>query len=267
MRKRTLPVPGKLVLAAVMVASLGMVGVSYAAWTDTLNVTWNATTGLFNMIFAPDEHDSNYSASITDAAGRSADDLDGVTVQLADEGKSAELTFEQGLPLARLREGDLLKISYPLENGNGTFMNIKRYDPDFTKPWKTITMEPEVQSLVLNGQEYSVDESSAEAYAIPLQFEVFQSFSGEPDALAGNLYLRLTDESLERIQQLPQTLEFSAEALEAAKIETAAVNPAIAAAEGQNGILVAYTCSIPIGLDQNQADDGIIRAGEGATGT
>lgn len=257
MRKRTRPVSGKCILAASMAVGLCVVGVSYAAWSDKLQVTGNMTTGVFNMAFSQDVQ--TYTTDIVDSSGNPVKSLAGLEVRLSDQGKAVELAFTGGLPLSDLLKGRLLKVTFPLENEDGTFTNIKEYDLDLTAPWKTIEMEPQAESLVLDGQEYTVDESTA-AYAIPLQFEVFQSFSREADLLTGSLYFRLTDQSRSRIQNLPSVLEVPAAALE--KSQVGAADAEIAAA-GQDGVLVKYTCTVPVGLDQNDAADGIVPAGEG----
>jgi len=218
------------------------------------------TTGVLNMAFSQDIQ--TYTADIVDSADNTVETIAGVEVQLSDQGKVVELKFTNGVPLADLLEGDLLKVTFPLENEEGTVTNIRECDLNLTVPWKVVEMEPQAQSLVLNGREYAVDECTA-AYAIPLQFDVFQSFSREPDLLTGSLYFRMTDDSCESIQNLPQTLEVPAEVLEESQINTAVTNPEIAVAASQNGVLVEYTCMVPVGLDQSNAADGIIRAGEG----
>lgn len=260
MRKRKQPVSRKCILSASMAVSLCAVGISYAAWSDKLQVAGNMTTGVLNMAFSQDIQ--TYTADIVDSADNTVETIAGVEVQLSNEGKVVELAFTNGLPLADLLEGDLLKVSFPLENEEGTFTSIREYDLNLTVPWKTVEMEPQAQSLVLNGQEYTVDESTVE-FAIPLQFEVFQSFSREPDLLMGSLYFRLTDDSCESIQNLPQTLEVPAAVLEESRINTAVTNPEIAVVPSQDGVLVEYTCMVPVGLDQNHVAYGIIRAGEG----
>jgi len=260
MRKRKQPVSRKCILSASIAVSLCAVGISYAAWSDKLQVAGNMTTGVLNMAFSQDIQ--TYTADIVDSADNTVETIAGVEVQLSDQGKVVELKFTNGVPLADLLEGDLLKVTFPLENEEGTVTNIRECDLNLTVPWKVVEMEPQAQSLVLNGREYAVDECTA-AYAIPLQFDVFQSFSREPDLLTGSLYFRMTDDSCESIQNLPQTLEVPAEVLEESQINTAVTNPEIAVAASQNGVLVEYTCMVPVGLDQSNAADGIIRAGEG----
>ena len=262
MKKRTLPVPGKLVLAVAMAVSLGAVGISYAAWSGTLRSAEKLTTGTFRMVFSQQEQ--SYAAGIVDPSGNQVFPLTGLTVQRTEEGQSAAVTFPNGLPLDRLLEGDLLKLTFPLSAEEGTVTDVKRYEPDFTVPWKVVEMEPQALSLVLDGQEYDAGEDIREAYDVPLQFDVFRSVEGTADAMTGSLYFQLTEESRGRVQALPQTLEVSQAALDAGQMHTAAENPAAA---GGDGVLVVYTCSVPVGLDQYYPDGGVFRAGGGRSGT
>jgi len=259
MEKHGLTGLGKYILAVVVTASLGVIGISHASWSDPLQITGRVTTGIFDMAFSPDRQ--GYAASIVDAEGTQTHGLAGVEIQLNDQGKAVDVTFQNGLPLDRLLDGDMIKLSYPLTKGDQATVDIKQYEPDFTVPWKTVEMMPQLQSLILDGQEYTADLIPA-GYSVPLKLDVFQAFTRR----GGSLYFKLTDESRKNIRNLPQTVDLSRENLEAGRVDAAVMHPAIAAAGGRDGVLLVYTCTVQVGLDQNNADDSIINAGEGGVG-
>lgn len=259
MKKRALPVSGKALLAVAVAASLGVIGISYAAWSDTLHITQKLSTGMFQLAFSQDGQE--YAAAIVNAEGDLMEDLPGVEAESADKGTSVEVTFQNGLPLDQLLEGNMVKITCPLSKEDSVATDAKRYEADFTVPWKTVELAPQTQSLVLDGCIYTADAIPAE-YSAPLYFDVYRSFEGDEESLTGSLYFKLTDGSCRQIQKLPHTIKVSEETLEADRTDTGS-----AASDVQDGVLVVYTCTVPVGLDQNNAEDGIARVVREEAGT
>ncbi|WP_312280543.1 hypothetical protein [Oscillibacter sp.] len=247
MRTRGLRHSGKLLALMLLATSLTGVGATYAGGSNTLNIHGKLTTAVFDMAA---KASGEYRVSLVEPDGKTSVELGGVEAWTEEDGKSVEILFSEGIPADYLREGYALCLSVPLENGKGSFMNIRRYEPDFSNEWGQITLQAEEICLRLDGAVYLAEDGGSglgnllAAYNVPLKMAVYPSFEGEPDAMRGSLYLTLTEESLDVLAALPEKVEIPAET---------------------NGVLVRYRCEVPLVMDQSYEPDLIARAGEGGT--
>ncbi len=264
MRTHSLRRSGKLFTLMLLAASMTGVGVTYAGWSDTLTIQTKLTTAVFDMAA---KASGEYRVSLVEPGGRTSVELISVEARTEEDGKSVELLFPEGIPANYLRKGYALCLSVPLENGKGSFMNIRRYEPDFTNEWGQVTLQAEEVCLRLDGKIYLAEDggfglgSLLEAYDTPLKLAVYPSFEGEPDAMRGSLYLTLTEESLGALAGLPEEVEIPAEALELAP-QGSPVRAVGEESSETNGVLVRYRCEVPLVMDQSYEPDLIARVGE-----
>lgn len=267
MRTHSLRRSSKLFVLMLLAASMTGVGATYAGWSDTLNIHGKLTTAVFDMSA---KASGEYRVSLVEPGGRTAVELINVEARTEEDGKSVELLFSEGIPADYLREGYALCLSVPLENGKGSFMNIRRYEPDFSNERGQVTLQVEEICLRLNGTVYLAEDGGAglgnllQAYDAPLRLAIYPGFEGEPDAMRGSLYLTLTEESLGVLAALPEEVEIPAEMLELAP-QGSPVRAVGEETAETNGVLVRYRCEVPLVMDQSYEPDLIARAGEGET--
>ncbi len=237
-RRKKLPVAGwKIVLAILIAAGIATVGISYAKWTDNLQVTGRVTTGALDMVFQEDSPE-RYTVGIFDVKSSALKTFNNCKINIAGEGKSAEISFEGFLPLEELIAGKYLKFSYPIKSGKGTLNLLKQEEADFSEPCRTVIFKPLSHFAVLDGQKYAMDDLTAD-YALPLEFNVYRALECSKDKeYLGSVYLELTPESLELIAALPRILQ-----IPASELPDGEENP-------EGGVAVLYEAAIPIALDQ-----------------
>ncbi|WP_185967556.1 SipW-dependent-type signal peptide-containing protein [Clostridium sp. HBUAS56010] len=218
---------------------LGIMGGTYAVWTDTTSVTGSATTGIFDMIVGEEDR----AACLVDEAGSVIEIPDqSVSYELTNDKKGIRVSFEGGIP-AQLLEGNYIKFEFSMEKKEGsTFEDLKPKEADFQIPDFEVSMEASHISLQISGKDHKFEEQ--DLYKNPLRFYVFQEIWKETDQLKGSLYMKLTDESQELVTDLIQsykTVELSAEEAEEAE-------------DFDAGIAVTYQCEIPFYLSQNMGE-------------
>lgn len=265
MRARSLWRGGKWAAPMILAAAMTGLGATYAGWSDTLHVAGELTTGAFDMAADPS---GEYQVSLVTPEGRAFAELPGVEARTEEDGKSVELSFSAGLPARYLRDGYYLRLSVPIENGGGTFTNIRRYEPDFSKERSRIPLRVEEICLLADGAVYfAADGAGGLGAALsdfdrPLELAVYPSFEGEPDSMRGNLYLGLTEESLQQLAAFPEELRLSAEDLDLA-LRGRPVQLLKAEDPETTGVLVRYRCEVSLDMDQSHEPDLIARGGEG----
>lgn len=133
--KKKFSIAGWRIVLTILIASLATVGISYAAWSDTLNVIGKVTTGAFDMVFQDDME--QYTVSIVNGEGSSIRIIDpwDYDLDIVNDGKKAEISFSGPLPLDLLAEGYYMQFTYPIISGKGTVTQVKQYQPDFSEPW------------------------------------------------------------------------------------------------------------------------------------
>lgn len=249
MKRKRLPAAERLLLIVILGVGLCALGTTYAAWTSGLNIRTNLQTGIFNMIF-PDSAIGDYYVWITDEEGSPIEELD-VELSVSKDGKQADLTFNSGLPVELLAQGYYIKVGYPLEQAvNNTISAVELVEPVLDESGEEVRMKAKSGFLMAGGTPYGL-EKILKPFMIPLKFHTYKGVEGEEGALRGYLFLKLTEESLKDMDDMPEAIELDAEALEESMDEQMDFIEWTAAAE--NGAVIVYTCELPLYLDQNGA--------------
>lgn len=241
MRIKRMMIIYKLLLVCTMALGLGIMGGTYAVWTDSVTVAGNLTTGVFDMLFQDQEptvHLVDDRDCVIEIPGN------GMRYELMDGKKGVRIFLEGSLP-AELLEGNYIRIQFSMDkNHNGTFADPGLKEVDFQSPELQVSMNAAVVSLVADGNVYECTDLPEE-YEEPLVFNVFKRIWREGEELNGSLYLGLTEESSSLVAQLtgsPPSMEVNLE------------DPRGETDQGDWGILTEYQCEIPFYLDQSGMD-------------
>lgn len=247
---------GKLLLTG-MAISLCVMGSCYAMWTDSLQVRTKMVTALFDLVFSEGK---SCQTALTDAAGEVQEEAE-AEWQIGEDGKTAEISFPNGIPAAFLSNEHYLKISYTMEpSGEHGLWGAAETEAELECPAEIIEMEPEQVTLLWNGTGYGAEEL-CEEFAVPLECYVSGETERDGEYLQGAVYLWLTDRSVQRLEQLPEVLEVTEEEL-AGLCETDHEweVPEISGGKEQivssdSGIVVLYSCRVPLYFDQAQSEE------------
>lgn len=256
---------GKWIALMLLAVAMTALGATYAGWTDALHIRGRLTTASFDMAASPE---GEYRVGLVRPDGRLEKSVT-VEARTGADGKSVELSFPGGLPAAELGEGYFLCLSVPIENGGGSFMNIRRYEPDFSRERGRVTLYPQEALAQLEGTAYLAENrgdalsGALAAFLRPLELTVHPAFEGAPEAMRGTLYLALTEDSRAQLAALPRELELPAEVLEFASQETPVGLFGLEETTA-DGVAVRYRCEVPLAMDQSDDPEQIAWAGEEA---
>lgn len=260
MRRRFLTTK-KVFLALILLTGFSGMGMTYSAWTAGGVITSSLNTGKFSMIF-PERNRGNYAFAIADGEGNLLEELD-ADVLVEEDGKKAEIQFRSGLPMELLAEGNYIRIEYPLEPAaDGTLTAIEITDADLDSDGERIRMDAKSGALVVDGNILE-DSAVLEPFLTPLEFHVYRETVEEPGLLSGTLLLRLTEESLQHVREIPETIELGADFLEeagAGELFVDGVWEGSKETAESYGVVVTYTCDITFYLNQKEA--GMEKSGE-----
>ncbi len=249
MRKRGLSAAEKLLLGLVLGVGLCALGITYAAWTANLNIRTYFGTGMFNMIF-PDSEEGDYYVWLTDENGSPLENLETELI-VSEDGKQADLTFGSGLPVELLAQGYYIKVVYPLKQAeNNTINKVEPVNPDLDDTGEEVQMKAESGMLMVDGTPYGLEEI-LEPFMIPLKFYAYTGVEEDEGELRGYLYLKLMEESLSAIHDMPEAIELETEALEESMSDWAELVSLSENAE--NSVVITYSCELPLYLDQKGA--------------
>lgn len=253
MRRRFLTTK-KVFLALIFLTGFGGMGMTYSAWTASGVITSGLNTGKFSMIF-PEPDGGNYTFAIADGEGNLLEELD-ADVLVEEDGKKAGIRFRSGLPVELLAEGNYIRIEYPLEPAaDATLTAIEITEADLEGEGERIRMDAKSGALVMDGNILE-DSTALEPFLVPLEFYVYRETAKEPGVLSGTMLLRLTEESLQQVSGMPETVELGAEDLEEAGSDGLFVDE-VWEGSGETaepyGVVVTYTCEITFYLNQKEA--------------
>jgi hypothetical protein len=226
--------PEKLLPGAVLTLCLAVVGTGYAYWNGNLRVEEKFSTGEFDCTFSE-------TGSVT-AEIRTADrtETEEVPVQVTTDavGKSAALTFPEGVPEAFLNGEKELCIRCPIaEKG----VKVKTGEPDFTKEGEKVTLTPEAVYLALPEGIYTLETPDAR-FMTERTAELYQSAEEIDGTLYACLYLRAAKEIAP--VELPEQLAVTEEQLTALPLADCDFP--------ENGIWVSYAFETDLLLEQAQ---------------
>ena len=238
------------VLLAIMAVGLSIMGISYAAWTDDLSILGNVTFGNFTMSFQ--ENSGQYTAKIVDTMSLTAQNLESIECEarIGRDGRTAELIFSRGLPLNLLMEGRYLQITCPVTPANGSVTPSTLQAGGAAAPRRTVDFIPTESLMVIDHIGYIATQWT-EGFAIPLSFELHQAINNQNSNQSrtqnqgdaeGVVWLALSAESVAAVSSLPDMMEIPYSLLDEAEC--------VPVQDNDNGIRVAYRCTIPVMIEQ-----------------
>lgn len=242
----------KLIIVLAMVAGMVTVGATYAVWNSSLNIDANITTGNMNILFRDHVHEK-YQASLVDTRDREKAKVNAKFV-MEEQGKKMKISFKTGLPLADLMRGYLIKIEFPLAFAPDSTVNmLAEREVDFRKEGELVEMKCN-NVMVLSGLElYSIDVLE-ENFRQDLKFDLYYTVSSEnepeKDEMTGTILLKLRDESIRALQNLPQTFTFKQSDLQQLTILTEEERTEFQ----QDGIVASYMCELPFYVEQKNVE-------------
>jgi len=243
----------KLIIVLAMVAGMVTVGATYAVWNAGLNIDANITTGNMDIRFR-DQVREKYQASLVDIRGVEKAKVDAEFV-LEEEGEKMKVSFKTGLPLTNLMEGDLIKIDFPLAFAPDSTVNmLAEREVDFRKEGELVEMECD-KVMVLSGLDlYSTDVLKENFKKQDLKFDLYYTVNSEnepeKDEMTGTILLKLRDESIQSLQNLPQTLSLKQSDLQ----KLATLTEEERAEFQQDGIVASYMCKLPFYVEQKNVE-------------
>lgn len=241
-RKNRIPTK-RFFIFLILLSSMFMLGVSYAAWTSRLQITSQVTTGNFNLLFA-DKLSGNYSIALVNEYNQIIEELD-TDIEFLEKEKKLKLLFQSGLPVEELLVGNRIKIDFSLTAADdNSITGIKKISPDFDNPSEFVEFTVMDGALVKDEIFYSLPPETG--FEKSLDFEVYRELNPESNQLHGCIFLQLTPESMELINQFPKTLtpaELERHPLESEQFANVNI---------QNGILIIYSCDIPFSVEQQE---------------
>jgi len=240
--------------AVMLVLIIGMcgLGVGYGAWTDNLSINTFVSSGSFAVAF---DQDRPYSVQVMEISGATVDDPTGaneIDCILEKDGRQARISFNGALLLDELVSGDrFLTLQYPLTIGeNSTIKSVTPYQADLTLPsQERVEFTPVSSQLIADGEEYALPDV-LEELNVPLFWDVYRQVETDNDQITGTIFLKLSDESIDALQN-PTELSIDAAELS----EELAKH--IALSEGEtSGLLQAeidtnYSFSLALYIEQS----------------
>lgn len=259
----------RAVLCAVLFLGLTFAGVTYAGWSHRLTVTGNAGTGILDVVYSGE---SACLVSVVDGEGEETREAEAGIAAVSDGGKNVEVTFP--LPVAAmtlLEEPDrMIKLVCPVKVGEESTVNaVEQEAVDFTlEPAGEVSLEPVQIFLTSEDAEdaYEIPADEASGFDIPLKFDVFRGTEEQNGVFYGAIYLRLKDETRNRMGEMPEELFFEAEDVPEELLD-ALEELAGDESDGDGSysldlqITVAYRCTLPLYIGQGY-DDSLSLNGE-----
>lgn len=238
----------KLYIFGALLVGLSGLGFTYAKWHASLFAEAKVTSGVMDVLFAEQEHE-NYGVSVADIDGN---DISLIEAEFKADNKEVEILFNEGLPINQLIEGKLLKLKFPVspsDDSTVTKLNYTKFDP--SKEGEILELNAEKAILVNAGTGYYLGESEG-LFTEPLKFEIYKVLSDNKEKEeedVGQIYLKLQEESLEKLATLPTDLKMkSDELVEYTDLE---LNEQDFITKAGNGVVVTYSLEIPFDIWQN----------------
>lgn len=236
---------GKLCAFLIIFSGLSAIGFTYANWHSSLFAEAKVTSGVMDIIFAG-HADEKYSVSVTDTYGNN---IIPVNSEFNINDKEMEISFKEGLPINQLMEGKLLKLEFLLTpSKDSTVIRLSHRKLDPSKEGEILELKAEKAVLVNEGTGYFLGENE-EQFLEPLKFEVYKALIGDNEDEVGQIYLKLQNESIEKLKNLPTDISIkSDELIEHADLdlkERELINTI------GNGVVVTYSLEIPFSILQD----------------
>lgn len=245
MRRRRNRFLSKFFIFFMLFLSLSVMGFTYANWHSSLFVETKLTSGVMDVLF-PKQKEEKYSVFITDIDGNDPVLLE---AEFNVKDKEMEISFNEGLPINQLTEGKLLKLEFPVSPSSEstvTSLNYTKFDP--LNIGEDLELKAQKALLVKEGTGYFLGDNEA-LFTEPLKFELYKALSDNKENAGGQIYLRLQEESVEKIKALPTDLKINSEDLiEYTDLDLKERN--LISTIG-NGVVVTYSLEIPFEVEQS----------------
>lgn len=257
MKKRKSRITTKrLILFLTMTFALTTIGVSYAAWNSELRIGSTLTTDQMNVIFQKQPKEK-YKITLVDPNDAVVLPVD-AKIEWKDDDKIAEIIFEKGLPMKELCAGKRIKLEVPLKGKEDSLSLFQEKEVDFNKPEEEkISVKAERGILAVGSQLYEIPDRDISGnplrsvYMQDLQCNLYRGLMTREHENTGILYLELTAESIQKVEKYPQTVWVGDAAL-VNYSETSHAGEKIAK-ETEDGIVITYSCEIPVFVDQKES--------------
>lgn len=241
----------KFLIISVLMAGMVTVGASYATWNSGLSIDAKINTGSMDVLFR-DFVQEKYRASLVDVDGKEKVKLN-ADFLMEEQGKKMRVSFKTGLPLTELVQGDLIRIDFPLiPSPESTVKFFANAEIDLSKEGELVEMKYDKAMVLSNSELYSTDVLEA-IFTQDLKFDLYRTVSpeygAEKGASIGTILLKLRNESIQSLEDLPQTLTFKQSELQ----RMTTLTDEERAEFQQDGIVVSYTCELPFYLEQSEA--------------
>ena len=240
----------KVLIVSVMVAGMVTMGATYAVWNSSLNIDANITTGNMDIRFR-DQVREKYQASLVDISGVEKKKVDAEFV-MEEDGKKMKVLFKTGLPLTNLIKGELIKIDFPLiPSPESTVNMLAERKVDFHKEGKLIEMKCD-KVMVLSGLDLYSTDVLEDGFTQDLKFNLYHTVSSEKESgknkMTGSILLKLQDESIQSLQNLPKALTLKQSDLQ----QLTTLTEEERAKFQQDGIVASYSCELPFYVEQKK---------------
>ncbi len=238
----------KSVVLAVLIVGLSSIGFTYAAWNSNLSVRAMMTTGSMKGVFDQRSSES-HTVSLIRENGELIRRIEAdATIEQQD--RMMKFVFREGLPIKELVEGDLLKIGFSIKpHEESSVEEFLLHEPDLSEPGEAVEFFAERGFLAVDGVAYS-QALVPGGYIEPLTFESYPVLGEKDEDLRGGIYLRLSQESIRRIEALEDEIVLDRAVLNE-QISADAEEQALAS-EAKNGVIVIYSCTLSFGIDQQE---------------
>ncbi len=237
-RKKASVILGKISIFLLFMVSMTAMGSTYSTWNSNMNIDTFLSSGSMEVLFNGPV-DEKYSADIVKSNGDVIKSIDADFV-LDDKRKILNIMFNQGIPKNDLLDGNLIRIKFTVDKSEKSSVNrFKERKLELNKKMDTVELKAQKVILIMEGKSYYADLND---FMIPLKFDFYNEFNGQNNQ-NGNIYLSLTQESIDEINKLPSDL----------KIDRNKLNEYVGLRNQnreKNGAIVIYSCEIPYHLEQ-----------------
>ena len=247
----------KVLIVSVMVAGMVTMGATYAVWNSSLNIDANITTGNMDIRFR-DQVREKYQASLVDISGVEKKKVDAEFV-MEEDGKKMKVLFKTGLPLTNLIKGELIKIDFPLIPSPESTVNMLQETKDnFDKEGTLVEMKCD-KVMVLSGLNLYSTAVLEDDFTQDLKFDLYQTvhptIEQEEEGMTATVFLKLKEESIQRLQNLPKAITLKQSDLQ----QTTTLTEEERAKFQQDGVVASYTCELPFYVEQKQFSKSTIK--------
>lgn len=245
MRRNKKIIVKRLIVFIILFSGSLLLGFSYANWNYTLQIKANARTGFMNLLY-DDPFEEKYLVELVDENGAISPLLSQVEIQ--EEGKKALFHFKSGLPIHKLVQGSQIQIKFKVKTDEDSLALIQKEDVDFEDCDKKVEMTAKDAFMIHDSELYELN--IQDDFKIPLVFKLAKKVEVEEKKIYGIILLKLDEESIDKINALPQVITLTEDEL--IPYENIDEIGRITTQDLQNAIVVQYFCKLDVEFNQKQ---------------